>query len=234
MTEFQRRGRGVRAGVATVLVTAALALPAALAGQDIADIDYEHLSFRGFGIELGYVWPDRVDPAPTYGVRLDLGYAGPGLRVTPTLTYWRSHLEAAEIAEFEDRIADLVAEQNLGVRPVLDLGTIRYSDLAIGLDTHVVWALPLNLLTFGGVGVTAHVIDGGGSVIDGTFIEDLLDSVEPGVNLHLGAEYPVTNRMRLYASGRYEVTPDLRYFNVRLGWQLMTGPNAPGEGPGDG
>lgn len=228
------RGRAGAVRFAVALAAACLAFPLALAGQDVADIDYEHLSFRGFGLELGYLWPDRVEPTPTYGVRFDLGYAGPGLRVTPSITYWRSDFEAEEIIEFEDRIADLVAEQNGGVRPNLDLGRIRYSDIALALDTHVVWELPLDLLTFGGLGVTAHFIDGDGTVIAGTFVEDLLDSVQPGFNLHLGAEYPVTNSMRAYTVGRYEVMPDLRYFHVRIGWQIMTGPNAPGEGRGDG
>jgi hypothetical protein len=208
-------------------------IPNAVAAQDIADIDYEHLSFRGFAPEFGYLWPDRVQPTESYGVRFDLGYAGPGLRVVPSIMYWTSPLNDSEVVEFEDRVRDLVAEQNGGVRPDLDLGTIDYTDIAIGIDAQVVWELPLDLLTFGGFGVTAHLIDGDGAVIQGTFVEDLLDSVEPGFNLHLGAEYPITDRMRLYTNGRYEVMPDLRYFQVRVGWQFMTGPNAPGEGRGN-
>lgn len=213
------------------LAVAALFLgPAASFGQDIADIDYEYLAFRGFGVELGYLWPDRIESTPSYGVRLDFGYAGPGLRIVPSVTYWSADLRGEEVVEFADRIADLVAAQNEGARPQLDLGTIRYTDIAIGVDAHVVWSLPLHLLTFGGLGVTAHILDGDGDAIDGTFVEDLIDSVEPGFNLHVGAEYPVTNGMRLYTVGRYEVMPDLRYFQVRVGWQIMTGPNAPGEG----
>jgi hypothetical protein len=199
-------------------------------GQDIADIDYEHLSFRGIGLEFGYIWPDRVEPTESYTLRFDLGYAGPGLRITPSVTYWKSELVGSEIVEFEDRVRDLVAEQNGGVRPVLDLGTIDYTDIAIGIDAHVVWELPLDLLTFGGFGVAAHVINGDGAVIAGTFVEDLIDSVVPGFNLQLGTEYPVTNRLRLYGSGRYEVTPDVRYVQLRGGLQFMIGPNAPGEG----
>ena len=138
----------------------------------------------------------------------------------------------SEIVEFEGRVQDLVAQQNGGVRPELDLGTIEYSDIALGLDVQVVWELPLDVLTFGGVGASAHVMNGDGDVINGTFVEDLLDSVEPGFNLHVGTEYPITETMRLYASGRYEVMPDLRYLQVRAGWQFMWGPNAPGEGRG--
>lgn len=224
----------LRSRVALVLTLAAFVTTVhSAAAQDVADIDYEYLSFRGFAVEVGYLWPDRVENTQSYGVRFDMGYAGPGLRVVPSITYWTSPMQSAEIADFTERVRDLVAEQNGGIRPALDLGTIDYTDIALGLDAHVVWELPLDLLTFGGLGVTAHFIDGDGAVIQGTFVEDLLDSVEPGFNLHVGAEYPVTDRMRLYTNGRYEVTPDLRYFQVRVGWQFMTGPNAPGEGRGN-
>ena len=101
------------------------------------------------------------------------------------------------------------------------------------MDGHGVWALPLGLLTVGGLGLTAHLLNGDGEAINGTFVEDLIDSVQPGFNLHFGAEYPVTNAMRLYAVGRYEVMPDLQYFHVRAGWQIMIGPNAPGEARGN-
>jgi len=218
----------IRSLALTAVCVAGTALP--VAAQDIADIDYAHLSFRGIGLEFGHIWPDRVEPTESYTLRFDLGYAGPGLRIAPSVTYWTSRLEASEIVEFEDRVRDLVAEQNGGVRPVLDLGTIDYTDISIAVDAHVVWELPLDLLTFGGLGVALHVIDGDGAVIAGTFVEDLLDSVVPGFNLHLGTEYPITDRLRLYGSGRYEVMPDLRYFQVRGGLQFMIGPNAPGEG----
>lgn len=216
------------------LVTGALLFaPTLAAGQDIADIDYEHLAFRGFGLEVGYLWPDRLEPTPSYGIRLDMGYAGPGLRVLPHATFWRTDLEASEVAEFEDRIAQLVAQQTGNPPPDLDFGSIRYTDVALGIDAQIVWEVPFDLLTFGGFGVTAHFLDGDGPAIDGTLFEDLLDSVEAGFNLHVGAEYPVTERMRLYTVGRYELMADIRYFQVRFGWQFMTGPNAPGEGRGN-
>jgi len=211
----------------------AMALPPRGAAQDVSDFDYEYLSFRGFGADLGYIWPNGVEATKSYAVRFDLGYLGPGLRILPSITYWDSALEASEVARFADRVADLVAAQTGGPPPQLDLGTIRYSDIVIGVDGQVVWELPLDLLTFGGVGLAAHIFNGDGDAINGTFVEDLLDSVKPGFNLHLGLEYPVTNGMRLYSVGRYEVLPDLQYFQVRVGWQIMTGPNAPGEGRGN-
>lgn len=215
------------------LLLALAAAPSALVAQDVADIDYENLAFRGIGLEIGYLWPDRLEEAVSYGVRIDMGYAGPGLRILPSISYFGTRLESAEVEEFADRIARLVAQQTGDPPPDLDLGRISYSDVAVGLDAHIVWEVPLDLLTFGGMGVAAHFVDGDGDAIDGTFVEDLLDSVDPGFNLHVGAEYPVTNSMRLYTTGRYELTPEHRYFQVRVGWQFMTGPNAPGEERGN-
>ena len=46
---------------------------------------------------------------------------------------------------------------------------------------------------------------------------------------HFGLEYPVSPRFRIYSVAKYEVTSDLQWGHVRAGWQIMTGPNAPGE-----
>jgi hypothetical protein len=219
--------------VRALLSMAACALllaPARGAGQDLADLDYENLGFRGIGLDWGYLWPNRIERAGSVGMRIDMGYAGPGLRIMPTVNYWSSPLQQREITELEDRIEALITEQSGAPSPDLDLGTIRWRDVAVGVDAHVVWDSLLDLLTYGGIGVTAHVLDGDGDAIADTFIDDLLDSVTAGVNLHFGMEYPVTERFRIYALSKYEVMSDLQYFTVRAGWQIMTGPNAPGEG----
>jgi len=210
------------------IAVCAVAPSPASAQDQIPDIDYEYLSFRGIGIDWGYMWPDRVEPTQTFGLRFDLGYAGPGLRIVPSIGYWKTSFESAEIAEFETRLEQLVEEQT-GVPTSLDLGSIEYSDISVGLDGHIVWSLPLGLLTYGGLGFTAHIQNGAGPAIDDTFIEDVLDSVTAGFNLHLGGEVPVSERLRVYSVGRYVLTPDLRYFRAQAGVQLMFGPNAPGE-----
>jgi hypothetical protein len=207
-----------------------LLAPTRAQGQELADLDYEYLSFRGFGLDWGYLWPNRIQRAGSVGLRIDMGYAGPGLRIMPHVGYWSSPLEQREITEFEDRIEALITAQSGAPSPQLDLGTIRWRDVAVGVDAHVVWDSPLDLLTYGGIGVTAHVLDGDGDAIADTFIDDLLDSVTAGFNLHFGLEYPVNERLRIYSVSRYEVMSDLQYFTVRGGFQIMTGPGAPGEG----
>ncbi len=215
-----------------VIVTAVVGVvagPNGAKGQEPADFDYENLSLRGLGFEWGYSYPSRVEQTQSYGLRIDMGYLGPGLRIVPSVTYWKAPFQAAEIEELEARVAGLVQAQSGGAAPSVDLGTIEWSDVAVALDAHVVWSIPLGFLSFGGLGIAAHVMNGDGAAINGTFVEDLLDSVAAGFNLHAGLEYPVSDRFRLNGQGRYEVLGDLQYFQMRFGAQLMIGENAPGE-----
>lgn len=220
--------RGARWGaLGASLAVVALAAPAR--GQELADFDYENLRFRGFAPEWGYLWPTRIEAAQSWGVRLDLGYLGPGVRVVPSVTYWKSTFKAAEVRELEQRVASLISTQTDEPPPAVDLGVIDWSDVALAVDAQLVWRVPYGVLTFAGLGAAAHMLDGAGTAVDGTFVEDLLDSVSAGVNVHAGVEYPVVQRFRLYAQGRYEVMGDLRYAQIRLGGQIMTGAPAPGE-----
>jgi hypothetical protein len=219
-----------RLAVVATIFLSALAPVGATAQQDqIPDIDYEHLAFRGIGLDVGYMWPDRVEATETFGMRFDFGYAGPGLRIMPSIGFWRSPLEGAEIAGFETRLEQLVEEQT-GIPTTLDLGSIEYTNIALGLDGHIVWSLPFGLLTYGGLGFAAHIQNGDGPAINGTFVEDLLDSVRAGINAHLGLEFPLHPRLRVVGESRFELLENLRYGQLRLGGQFTFGALAPGEG----
>jgi len=97
----------------------------------------------------------------------------------------------------------------------------------IGLDGHFAWNLSNTVLSYVGTGIAAHVLNGKGAAIEGTFIEDLLDTVRAGINLNLGLEYAVTERFRLYTEGRGEILDDLRYLGFRLGGQVFFGSPPP-------
>ena len=233
-----RRARGVIHGLLVALALAAgagMAVP--VAAQDLADFDYAHLSLRGIGFEAGYLPEYGIHgvrgETRSWGARLDLGYLGPGLRISPSVSYWSSELEAEEVSRLETRLERLIARQVGGAEsqsgPEVDLGGITWSDLVVGVDSHVVWNIPFGWLGFLGLGASVHVLDGQGEAVDDTFVEDLLDTVRPGVNVHMGIEYPLWRWSRLYGHGRYEVADDLRYFNLRGGLQIMFGGAAPGE-----
>jgi hypothetical protein len=233
---------GMKRGGVVVLVLLAVAAPAR--GQQLEDFDYENLAFRGLGFELGYLWANKVEATPTYGIRMDLGYLGPGLRVTPSLTYWTSRMKQGEVTSLEDRLASLVASRQPpgSPFPVIELDPIDWSDLALALDAHAVWRINLrpapdlgvpdgsyDLLTFAGAGAAVHFMNGDGAAINDTFIEDLLDSVGAGFDLHAGAEYLVSSSIRVYGMGRLELLQDIYYATLRGGVQIHLGPIEEGE-----
>ena len=209
-----------------VILVSVLALVCAPPGgaQELADFDYENLTFRGVGLEWGYLWPDNVEPTPSYGIRVDMGYLGPGLRITPSLSYWSSRMKRSEVAQLENRVDSLIVGA-----PSVDLGPIDWSDVAFALDAHVVWRVPYGILTFAGLGASVHFLNGDGVAINDTFIEDLLDSVSAGLGLQAGVEYPLNSHFRIYATGRLEILEDIRYSAIRAGLQFHRGGPAPGE-----
>jgi hypothetical protein len=88
------------------------------------------------------------------------------------------------------------------------------------------------VLGYAGAGAAAHIMNGEGEAIADTFIEDLLDTVTAGANLHLGLEYPLSERLRIYGVTRYELAEPLQYFELRVGGQLTISPLAPNEARG--
>lgn len=207
------------------LTPALILAPDPGAAQRLADYDYENLTFRGIGFDYGYIWPNKVRPAPMWSVRLDLGYLGPAVRLTPTLSYWSSRFRAAQLDRLADRLSQLPALQQQGiVLTAADLGDIHWSDLSMSLDAHFVWTAPLDIISFVGAGVALHALNGRGPAIDGTFIEDLLDSTAAGAALLGGFELQVLPRLRAYGEARYTLVSDVRYTGLRLGGALMLPP----------
>lgn len=225
--------RGIERRTLAAALTAvilACATPGGAWAQDLVDYDYENLSFRGVAFDVGYLNADNVENTETFGVRFDLGYLGPGFRLMPGVTYWESTMAESEVSDFETRLGDLTEDQG-GVPPPegFDLGTIDRKDIALSLDGHYVWSIPLNLYFFAGVGVSAHFLNGSGPGIDDTFVEDLLDSVSAGFNLHAGLEFALADRIRIHGGSKVEALGDLNYVEFSGGLSFIWGDLVEGE-----
>jgi opacity protein-like surface antigen len=201
----------------SALVVMLAALPAVAAAQSLADYDYEFLGFRGVSVGAGYLWSDRVRDTEEYHLRFDLGYLGPGVRIIPSLSYWSSRFTQAELEELAARIN----QQSGGSLTGDDLGPVEWSDLAVSVDGNFVWNTPVDVLTYLGAGLAFHALNGQGAAVDGTFVEDLLDSITAGVSGIAGLEFQPVERFRIYGEGRYTAMNSIQYFSVRAGLQLM-------------
>lgn len=195
-----------------------LATPAA--AQRLEDYDYENLELTGFGFEYGRIWPTKVEATSAYTLRVDLGYLGPGVRVMPALSYWTSTLRRAEI---ERLVESLNALPGGGVFQVEDFGVIHWSDLSLMIDVQGVWRTPIGFNPFAGFGVGLHALNGRGDAIDGTFVEDLLDTVTFGGAVSGGLEVTPLPRLRIYAEARYTLVSNIQFGGVAVGAMLLLG-----------
>lgn len=201
----------------TLLMAALLGAAAPAPAQTLADYDYENLALRGIGLDVGYLWSDKIRDTERFGIRLDLGYVGPGLRIVPSFSYWSSEFTRAEL----DQLALRINQSTGGFIQGSDLEPIKWSDLSLSLDGQFVWNTPLQVLTFIGVGGGLHALNGSGGAVDDTFVEDLLDSITAGVSALAGLELQPVSRIRVYAEGRYTALNSIQYLSAKGGLQLM-------------
>ena len=205
------------------ILLAALALASATPShaQDIADYDYENLTFSGVGVHLSEVFPTRTEPALGLNVRVDLGLLGPNVRITPGVTYWSSRLRASETERMESRI-EAACDRGGVPCPGIELGDIEVSDLALEVDAHFLWTTDYFVEPYAGAGVSLHLLNGSGDFIDDTFVEELLDAIAPGLNLVGGLEFPITPSLRVLGEARAVLTGTTRYISLGIGgaWRL--------------
>ena len=201
----------------TLLMAALLAPAAPAPAQTLADYDYENLALRGIGVDAGYLWSDKIRDTERFGIRLDLGYLGPGVRIVPSFSYWASAFTRQEL----DQLAARINESTGGFIQGSDLEPIKWSDLSLSLDGQFVWNTPLRVLTFIGAGGGLHALNGQGGAVDDTFVEDLLDSITAGVSALAGFEFQPITRIRVYAEGRYTALNSIQYLSAKGGLQLM-------------
>jgi opacity protein-like surface antigen len=195
---------------------AALLLVAPAAAQTLEDYDYENLAFSGVEAHLGYVFPSRSDPALMLALRADLGLLGPNLRIVPGVGYWTTRLRGGEVRRIEERI-EAACERGGVPCSGIDLGSVEISDLWVDVDAHYLWTTDYFLEPYAGAGVSLHLLNGRGDFIDGTFVEELLDAVSPGLNLIGGLEVPLTPNLRVLGEVRGVLTGSVRFVGVSVG-----------------
>jgi hypothetical protein len=220
-----------------ILLTAcllALALPAPAPAQALEDYDYENLEFRGIGVDGGGIWPARVVPTAVIGVRADLGFVGPRVRISPAIRFWSSSLRESEVERLADQILRICDRQGTGGCPTgLTLGEVKRSDLELSTDAHYLIPTGYTIEPYLGGGLGLHLLNGRGESIDDTFVEDLLDTVSPALNLLGGVNVPLGRAVQLVTEARFVLVSDVQYASLVVGgtWALPSPPGNPWRAP---
>lgn len=216
-----------------LLAAALVGVPALAGAQTLEDYDYENLAFRGVGFEVGQVWPHRAEGALELGIRADLGYLGPNVRIIPGITFWSSSLRSGVVDELRNNILKLCRDP--AGNCVREFGEIRLSDVALNLDAQYTFPGIPGVVPYAGAGVALHLLNGQGEVIDNTFVEDQLDAIAPGIDLLAGAEIPL-GRLRLFAEARGALASDVQYAGLHIGgmWSFPIPPAGARRPPATG
>jgi len=135
----------------------------------------------------------------TGGVRVDYGFVAPKVRVLLGLSYFHADLSSGARRRFADRLRSVVRDPTGD--DTIDLGPITWSDVTADLDLQYMLPQGHAVTAYLGVGLGAHVRHGSGAAIDGTFVQDALNSVTAGLNGTLGVEV---------GAGRWRLTFDSR------------------------
>lgn len=213
-----------------VLTVVVVLLPTMTQGQNLPDYEDANLSFRGILVEVGHIFPNKIEDTDIFALRFDLGFLTPGFRIVPGVAFWTSTMAQDEVNKFESLLGQLNTDQG-GSSPSggFNLGSIKRDDVVLSLDGSYMWSIPLDFFFWAGVGASAHFLNGSGPAVNGTFVEDLMDSVSAGFNVHGGLEYPIKDRFRIYGGSKIEILGDLRYLELRFGMNYIWGNLVQGE-----
>ncbi len=202
---------------ASLVAALAILLPAAAHGQEYG---LRALAFQGMGVSLYAVAPARSEPTTAFQLHGYLGRITRRVRVTPSLTFWATRLRDDEVAGVRGRMEELCERAGTPC-PGLELGEVNLSDLSLDLAAHYTVRAPLGLEPYLGFGAAFHLVNGGGELIDNTFVEEILDAITPGINGIAGVELPLARGFRLRAEARAVVAGGVNWIGAGIGGSFV-------------
>jgi hypothetical protein len=183
----------------------------------LEQFSYAGLRLSGIAVEMGGVVSDRLTNAPSPAVRVDYGMIAPRVRVLLGASYFEGDFNASEIAKFTQRLRGLVSDPTNDF--TINVGQISWSDFETDLDLQYLFPNgPVE--SYMGLGLGVHVRNGNGTAINGTFVEDALDTIVAGLNLSAGVMVPVVPTFAFTADLRGSLTSELRSVSARAGLML--------------
>lgn len=208
--------------------------PFRLSAQGVLNqFSYDNVRLSGIQADLGALGSSALQGTVVGGVRFDYGFIAPRIRVLLGLSYFKSEFDNESRERFERRIGALVEDPDSNF--VVNVGRIFWSDLTADLDLQYVVPQGRGVTMYAGVGASAHLRNGSGSAINGTFVEDALDEINAGFNATLGAEFSLSRAWRFTLDGRGVVSSGLSTVSLRSGFMYRLrarerGPKGDGAG----
>lgn len=181
----------------------------------LEQFSYDALRPTGLQVDAGMLVSGDLENTIVGGVRLDAGRLAPRFRVLVGLSYFRSDFDTRATARFEQRLREIVIDPSGD--DTITVGRITWADIVADLDIQYALTETPAGAVFVGVGASAHIRNGSGAAIAGTFVEDALDEIGAGFNAMLGGEVRLMGPWRGTAELRGVLASGLSSASLRVG-----------------
>jgi len=186
-----------------------------LAAQGVLnEFSYDNLRLSGIQLDVGVLGASQLMGTTVGGLRLDFGRIAPKVRLLLGLSYFRSDFDQEALSRFEARLDSFV---NPGTPDSIAVGLVRLGDIVGDVDFQLMFPQGRGITAYVGTGVSIHVRNGSGDLINGTFVEDALDVVTAGLNGTIGFEFNLSPAWRFTLDGRGVLSSGLTTASVRTG-----------------
>jgi hypothetical protein len=180
----------------------------------LSQFSYDNLKPSALQLDLGPLGGNNIRGTLTGGLRLDYGFIAPHVRVLLGVSYYKADFSSAARARFEQRLKSVVIDPSAD--DTIRLGRITWSDVTGDVDLQYVLPQGRAVITYLGIGLGAHIRHGSGPAINGTFVQDALNSITAGLNGTIGVEVGA-KRWRVTFEGRGVWSSGVSTVSLRTG-----------------
>jgi len=190
-----------------------------LAAQGVlSEFSYDDLRLSGIQVDIGSLGARDLRGALTGGLRVDVGYLAPHVRMLLGVSYARSQFTQRAVARFNRQLLALVSDPDSNA--TIDVGRISLADLITDLDLQYVFNDGQPFTAALGLGVGVHLRNGSGRAINGTFVDDALDGVAPALNGTLAFGVDLTRAWRFTGEARGTLLSNFSTVSGRVGFMF--------------
>jgi hypothetical protein len=194
----------------------------------------DRLQLVSLGASAGRILPSQIEPTTLYAVSADYGEIAPSWHVVFGVSYWQSRYRDAIVQTFVDTLDRNLT--NPGGQARVNFSRVSLYDVTFSAEARYTPTYSGELKPFLGIGLSAHVIDAEGKLINGTFVERSLDNIAAGLFVTGGVALRLVPHFGIEGSARGDLLSGFRSTQVRAGGAYYFGhvrPQRVGDHPGN-
>jgi hypothetical protein len=196
------------------LVAVALAATRASAQPLFDRLNLDKLELVSLGAGYGRILPSQVEPTSIYSLQADYGEIARGWRVVFGVSYWESRYRDLVVQTFVDTL-----NKNFSTPggPQIEASRINLYDVTFSTEARYTPVYSGELKPYLGVGLSAHVINAEGKLVNGTFVERSLDNIAAGVFITGGVAVKLLRHFGVEGGVRADLLSGFRSTQLRAG-----------------